>query len=235
MHERRTAARLALSAVLLGAACDSPGDPGTSESRGGSSGAMASSAGASGAGAVGGSVDAAGSGGGPGTSGAGASAAGSSAGSGGSVAGGQPSGGSAQGGAAGASGSGGTSADNDCGELVNGAAPVVDTQRSGELPAPQGGTVVDGTYALTARNVYPPAKAESEPRSAVLRLTGGRYELVRSGGFRETGTFAATTIVLKLSAECPNAGTLSKPYTASGATLSLVSVSDDVEEVFTRQ
>jgi len=112
---------------------------------------------------------------------------------------------------------------------------VTETQRTGELPAPQGGAVQDGTYALTARNVYPPAQADAAEHSATLRLSGGAYELVRSGGSREAGTVSTMTIVMKLSATCPTVATQSKPYTATATTLSLMTVSESIEEVFTKQ
>jgi len=140
--------------------------------------------------------------------------------------GGNPSGGAALAGAAGESG---------CGELENVGAPVNETRRAGEAPAPQGGTVVDGTYALTAIDVYSPASADSDLYSATLRIAGGRYELVQSGGLREEGAIATIAVVLKLSPSCPARAPLSKPYTATATTLSLVAVGDSRVETFTKR
>jgi hypothetical protein len=118
---------------------------------------------------------------------------------------------------------------------VNDGASVNETQLSGELPAPQGGTLVDGVYVLTARDVYSPSTADTEPHSATLRLSGGQYELVRNGGFHETGTFSTMTIALRLSATCPATATLSKPYTATATRLSLTTVNENLVEIFSKQ
>jgi hypothetical protein len=87
---------------------------------------------------------------------------------------------------------------------------------------------------LTAREVYSPSAADAEPHSATLRMMGGQYELVRDGGFRETGTFSTMAIALKLSANCPATATISKPYTATATTLSITTVSENLVEIFTK-
>lgn len=234
MSKRRVGAPwMLLSAALLGFACGST-EAGGSANPGG--GGTASLAGASTGGIAGGASSSAGA-----SPLGGALSGGGSAGSGGTSSngglpptGGGDLGGAADGGKAGhaATGDGGESP---CGEVGNVGSPVREVQRSGEAPAPRGGTIAEGTYVLTARNVYPPAKADGAEYSATLRLAGDQFELVRSGGGHESGSFSATTIVLKLSATCPATAATSKPYTAVGTALSLFNVSESREEVFTRQ
>ena len=229
---------LALCAALLGPGCGSkdsdpsPGTPGASGAT--TSGGAPSHSGASSSLAGSGSSGDAARGGNGATAGAGtmvggtASAGGSSGGDAntGGTPGGNPSGGTALAGAAG---------ESSCGELEDVGTPVHETQRNGEVPAPQGGAVVDGTYALTAIDIYSPASADSELYSATLRIAGGHYELVRSGGLREEGAMATMAIVLKLSPTCPARPALSKPYTATATTLSLVAVGDNRVETFTKR
>lgn len=229
MHERRMTARWVLGASLLGLAC-------------GSTDGSSSPVGGAGAGAGGTSSSAGTSSGGPGTSGTASSAGTTSSGglhSGGTEPAGGGQGGSSLGGSTdqggGGSATAGAGGGSDCGELVSTAPSLTEVQRASELPAPQGGSVTDGTYVLTARNVYPPSTASSAQHSATLKLASERYELVRSGDLRETGTFSTMAVVLKLSATCPAVQSRSTPYTATASTLTLFTVSEDLEEVFTKQ
>lgn len=235
MNEASRGARLTLLAALLGLACGSkdnhpspstagaPGSSGNSSLAGSSSGGAGSAAGGSSHGGAGATTG--------GSAQAGNAQAGSAqAGRGGHA-------GSAQAGSAGEGGaaSGGAGGGNDCGELANQGVPISEVQHSGEPPAPQGGTLLDGDYVLTGREVYSPSTADAEPHTATLRLMAGQYELVRNGGVRETGTFSTMSIALKLSAKCPSAMTLSKPYTATATTLSITTVSENLVEIFSRQ
>jgi hypothetical protein len=237
MSERRVGAPwMLLSAALLGSACGSTDGGGSTNPAGGGSPSLA---GASTEGIAGGASSSGGT-----SPLGGAVSSGGSAGSGGTSSnGGLPStgggdlGGAADGGKAGEAGHAATGdgGESSCGEVGNVGSSVRETQRSGEAPAPRGGTIAEGTYVLTARNVYPPAKADGAEHSATLHLAGDQFELVRSGGVHETGSFSATTIVLKLSATCPATAATSRPYTAVGTALSLFDVGENREEVFTRQ
>jgi len=238
MKQKRSCAWLVVVAPLIGVACDSK-----SETTSGTGGAPASSGTTS---HMGGS--AAGSSSGGGSSSAGSSAQAGRDANGGTADGGSPAragssaGGSSEGGAStGGSGQAGSAmagaaGDNGCGSLVDTSTPIEERQADGEPPAPQGGTVVDGDYELTARDVYLPGTNDSARHSATLRIAGDQYELVRDGNVRETGTFSVTmSIMLKLSVTCPSAPSRNLPYTATPTALTLTSVSEHRTEVFKKK
>ena len=98
-----------------------------------------------------------------------------------------------------------------------------------------GGTLTDGTYHLTAWNLYPPATADSDMHSATLRIASGMFEVVVDGSSRQSGTVSAAGAVLTFTASCPQASPASKPYSATATTLSLITVAENRVEVLTKQ
>jgi hypothetical protein len=179
----------------------------------------------------------------PGSGGAGMGASGGTAGAG--TAG---SGGSAgNAGAAGSSGSAGTAgATQSCNQIEIEAPEVTFTYDAGPAPAPEGGTIVDGTYFWTAEIMY---GAASGPDVTVggtqVELQGSSWQ--EGSGWPEDDTVnadrhfsyelstAGTT--LTLTRTCPSSLTESSGYTAEGDTLTLYVVDSGVTfgAVLTRQ
>jgi hypothetical protein len=98
-----------------------------------------------------------------------------------------------------------------------------------------GGPLADGTYHLTAWNVYSPAASDADLHSATLRIASGMFEIVVDGTARQSGSVSAAGVLLTFAPSCPTATPIMKPYTASGTTLSLSTVSENRVETFTRQ
>lgn len=122
-----------------------------------------------------------------------------------------------------------------CGTVADTASPVPETQRTGSPPAPMGGTLTDGTYHLTAWNVYPPATADSEMHSTTLRISLGTFEVVVDGSTRESGSVSTAGVVVTFTPSCPTASPASKPYSATATTLSLITVAENRVEALTKQ
>ena len=162
-------------------------------------------------------------------------------------------GGAGRGGTSGAAGSGGTTnggagsggrgdqagrggeSGQPCGTVPNGATPVSEIQRTGSMPAPMGGTLADGTYHLTAWNVYSPATADADLHSATLRITAGMFEVIVDGTARQSGSVSTAGVILTFAPSCPTGTPIMKPYTANATILSLSTVSENRVETFARQ
>ena len=223
------------TAVACGDDDDGAGDGG---GKGGSSGSSGSSgkggsSGASGSSGKGGSSGASGTGGKGGTAGQGGT-------SGTAGEGGAPDGGVGPGGAGGAGAEGGAGTE-ECSDLVNTATPIPETQMTGTVPAPMGGTLVPGTYRMTAWEVYPPETVDTNRMRAIT----GRFnadnalDVVGAEGAqtqRFSGTWATAGVVLTLTPTCPQVGMADvTAYTATSTTLRIVRVNQSRVEVFTRQ
>jgi len=103
-----------------------------------------------------------------------------------------------------------------------------------------GGTLVDGTYELTAWDVYAPSTPDSDMHSTTLRISGGTFEVVVNGTSRQSGVIAALVTSLTITPTCPPGGTpIIKPYTSATAstvtTLQLFTQSEHRVETLTRQ
>jgi hypothetical protein len=103
------------------------------------------------------------------------------------------------------------------------------------MPAPMGGTLSDGTYHLSAWNVYSPATADADLHSATLRIAAGMFEVVVDGATRQSGSVSTAGVVLTFTPSCPTTTATMKPFSANATTLSLSTVSENRVEAFTRQ
>jgi hypothetical protein len=96
-----------------------------------------------------------------------------------------------------------------CETLAHTAPTVGEVQRTGSVPAPQGGTISDGKYHMIPWDVYPPASASSSMRSLTLYVTGDRFEVVgtNSSGNPQRlsliGAASGTELTLTNSGDCP--------------------------------
>ncbi len=67
-----------------------------------------------------------------------------------------------------------------CNTLTNVGAAVTPTCVSGTIPIGTGGTIVDGTYTLTAQTYYGSTTCSSTPVNATLEIAGGCVQEVSS-------------------------------------------------------
>lgn len=191
--------------------------------------------GASGAPGTGGAAGSAGTaqGGAAGTAGAAEGGAAGEAGS--SVGGAAGAAGGAEGGAAGTAGAAGASA---CNTLQNLGQFVPETAGVGEFPAPQGGTLIDGTYVLTKYEIYPPGSVDAYQRKSTYRFTGGAIEMVEQKDtdpeMHVTGTFEVTGAASGvLHATCPEVADRPASFTATPTEFKLFVIKSGMNEVHT--
>jgi len=110
-----------------------------------------------------------------------------------------------------------------CNTLPNTASPVPVEQVASDPPAPGGGTVVDGTYALTAAVIY---TEQSGPTGAsgttqtTLQIAGDTIQVVSDGEpATRTGTFTTSGTGIQWVGTCPDMETQPGTYTATPTTL----------------
>ena len=133
-----------------------------------------------------------------------------------------------------------------CNALAN-AAPIVSVEQgASDPPAPQGGTVVDGTYWLTAAVVYTgpsgPTGMTGTAQTTLL-VQGGTVQMATSGTpATRTVTFTTSGTDLDSVDTCPDTDSRSSGYTATASTLvvELDAGTDDagartLVETFTKQ
>jgi len=168
---------------------------------------------------------------GPGTGGIGA------AGANGGTAGASGAGGGTAGAGAGGTGGGASGSTGACNTLTVSGNPIMQMAATGAAPTPTGGTIVDGTYALTRYDVYPPASPSLSPYRATYRITGNQVEVASGGGTIISNlNYTATTTGASwnLTGTCPVSPQTSIPYTATATTL-LVFDGAGYLQVLTRQ
>jgi hypothetical protein len=142
------------------------------------------------------------------------------------------------GGAAGGAAGGGGGAPGACNNLVNGA-QVIDKNHHAEAPPVMtGGTIVDGTYFLTAMDKYNGETGTSTHQETWV-FAGNTVQVVQQDGTHFSLTYTAANNILTYTITCPasQAGmTGMSPYTATATQLVTVN-SDDANELhtFTKQ
>ena len=116
-----------------------------------------------------------------------------------------------------------TDAPEACNTLVNSAAVIPVDQVASDPPAPQGGTVVDGTYTQTSAVIYTgqggPTGASGTTQTT-LQVTGGTIQVVSTGDpATRTVTFTTSGTSLDSVDTCPDTDTRPGTYTATPTTL----------------
>jgi hypothetical protein len=98
----------------------------------------------------------------------------------------------------------GTPAGQECNSVKATGAPVTPACVSGTLPAGQGGTIVDGTYVLTAQTYYNPTNCPTLALSETLLFGGGCLDVATGTPFPATasGTFTVSGARLMLTRTC---------------------------------
>lgn len=133
-----------------------------------------------------------------------------------------------------------------CNDVQNTAAPVTQTEMPGDPPASLGGSIVDGTYLLTATTRYLGSRgAPSLARNTyqtTLRIEGGRSAAISLFNGAETRTsamFHTGGATLTFEQQCPTVSVGDFGYTADARTLTLIGLADSaggvLVSVYTRQ
>jgi hypothetical protein len=110
-----------------------------------------------------------------------------------------------------------------CNSLPNTASSVSIEQLASEPPAPQGGTIVDGTYALTAAVIYTGSGGPTGPSGTTqttLQISGATIQVVSDGEpATRTVTFTTSGTSIQSVDTCPDTDTRPGTYTATPTTL----------------
>ena len=110
-----------------------------------------------------------------------------------------------------------------CNTLVNSASSVSIEQVASDPPAPQGGTIANGTYTLTAAVIYTGPQGPtgaSGTTQTTLQVTGGTIQVVSDGDpATRTVTFTTSGTSLDSVDTCPDTDTRPGTYTATPTTL----------------
>lgn len=127
-----------------------------------------------------------------------------------------------------------------CTALVNAGPQVSKTSHPEAPPAMTGGTIVDGTYFLTAMDKYN-GKMGSNTHQETWRFSGGKVEVAsaqsdKPAALKASGTYTVSGNQVTLTITCPMTATFVSPYTATATELRTIN-SDDPNEMhtFTRQ
>ena len=133
-----------------------------------------------------------------------------------------------------------------CNTLANSAAPIPVVEVAADPPAPEGGTVVDGTYALTGAVIYTGSAGPtgtSGTTQTTLEITGSTIQVVSTGDpTTRTVTFTTSGTSLASVDTCPDTDSHPGTYTATPTTfvVELDGGTDDagartLVETFTKQ
>jgi hypothetical protein len=110
-----------------------------------------------------------------------------------------------------------------CNMLANSAAPITYSQVNQNPPTPQGGTMVDGTYAMTDASIYTGPNGPSGPSGmsqTTIQVTGSTIQIASSGQ-PTTRTVTLSTIGTRFTATdtCPDTKVTQGSYTATATTI----------------
>jgi len=110
-----------------------------------------------------------------------------------------------------------------CNMLTNSATPITYSQVNQDPPTPQGGTIVDGTYAMTDASIYTGPNGPSGPSGmsqTTIQISGNTIQVVSSGQPpTRTVTLATSGTSLTATDTCPDAKVNHGSYTATPTTL----------------
>jgi hypothetical protein len=141
------------------------------------------------------------------------------------------------------SASGGDSVLATCNALVVDTAAVPYTVIAAAAPTPAGGTIADGTYALTALNKYTGAGGSTSPVAGnarvLITITGNTMQ--QAGTMNNGPVMTYTTVIatsgttLTLTDVCPGSATSTRQFTATAAELHAYETkgSSTLEQVYT--
>jgi hypothetical protein len=126
-----------------------------------------------------------------------------------------------------------------CNSIANIGTDVPFTADPGAPPTMTGGTIADGTWVRTADIQYNSSTAPSGTRRDTVQVSGTTFQIVlrqdASADMHVTATAALSNNDFALTWTCGNTGGVSRKYTATSTTLSLLDESNSRLEVFTKQ
>jgi hypothetical protein len=112
-----------------------------------------------------------------------------------------------------------------CNTLANTAATVTTQQVASDPPAPEGGTVADGTYTLTQVDIYTGPNGPAGPSGTAqttLKISGSTVQVASSGQPTTRTVDLATSGTSFTSTDtCPDTTVLRGTYTATATTFAI--------------
>lgn len=134
-------------------------------------------------------------------------------------------------------GSGDDAGPTGCNAIASAGEPVPETAGAGAMPTPAGGAIADGTYVLTAWEIYPPGSVDAFQRRETFVFAGNTVESLSQKDAepeqRRAGTYSTSGTTWSISLSCPVTQTVDLPYTATPTTLQIFEIGPDVAEVHT--
>jgi len=132
-----------------------------------------------------------------------------------------------------------SSTGNPCGPLTNVGAAITPMSRAGSPPAMTGGTLVEGTYALTAWDLYN-GEHDSKTHQETFLYQGGMVTHVQSinGGVNQElgGSYSSSGNVFTWTITCPQPTSVSVQYTATPTTFMFIAPDDPNQlQTYTKQ
>jgi hypothetical protein len=110
-----------------------------------------------------------------------------------------------------------------CNMLTNSASVITFSQVNQNPPTPQGGTIVDGTYAMTDASIYTGPNGPSGPSGmsqTTIQITGSTIQVASNGQpTTRTVTLATSGTSLTATDTCPDSKVTQGSYTATSTTL----------------
>lgn len=119
-----------------------------------------------------------------------------------------------------------------CNMVANTAPTIGQQYAAGEPPAPTGGTIIDGTYFVTAATIFTADAGVTGPTGALIRQTNviaGKTFEIASGSLSQTGSFTTNGTAIEIKINCP-VGTPAPPfvtYDADGHVVRVYSARND--------
>jgi hypothetical protein len=125
-----------------------------------------------------------------------------------------------------------------CNTLANAAPEITSATTTAAMPAPTGGTIVDGTYFLTASTVYESTSTGSKLQETIT-IAGGTLSSVKRGVTnptdRTTWSYSTSGTTVTVTRTCPSSKTQMLGFTAGGATLTTFDTVANISKTYTKQ
>lgn len=136
---------------------------------------------------------------------------------------------------------GGGGAASACNTVAITAPAITDANGAGTKPVPEGGTIADGTYEVTAHTYYAPGSAKGTTYQVMLVVAGSTAQIaqIRDSGAEERFSLSVSTTGTTFSgiSSCPVTGTALdfNAYTATATELLLFNPTNGSVVTFTKQ
>jgi hypothetical protein len=126
-----------------------------------------------------------------------------------------------------------------CNQIAIPTASITITAGTGSLPTASGGTIVDGTYTLTASTDYSVGDAlVGQATAGVMVVANGTIQSVSSGGkggtIRVNANYTVSGTNLQQTGSCGFSESLSEGFSATATTITLIQATPPIVSVFSR-